>query len=138
MISVKGKMYDGVAIKPTLDEAFEHYGVKGMKWRKRKHPRREAMEKRKSKNAAKDLGVNSIKKESNLRSGMAAGTHGGALRMDKHGLVNLEYGRLHKKKIRETTHQHGHETYRNVYDSGKDPKVQQKKKKKELKKNLWK
>lgn len=28
--------YDGVILKPTLDEALEHYGVKGMKWRKRK------------------------------------------------------------------------------------------------------
>ena len=29
-------MYDGVINKPDLDEALEHYGVKGMKWRKRK------------------------------------------------------------------------------------------------------
>lgn len=28
--------YDGVILKPTLDEALEHYGVKGMKWKKRK------------------------------------------------------------------------------------------------------
>lgn len=28
--------YDGVINKPALDEALEHYGVKGMKWRKRK------------------------------------------------------------------------------------------------------
>ncbi len=26
--------YDGVILKPDLDEALEHYGVKGMKWRK--------------------------------------------------------------------------------------------------------
>jgi len=34
MITVNGKIYDGVAVKPDLDEALEHYGVKGMKWRK--------------------------------------------------------------------------------------------------------
>lgn len=34
MIAVNGKIYDGVAVKPGLDEALEHYGVKGMKWRK--------------------------------------------------------------------------------------------------------
>ncbi len=34
MITVNGKVYDGVAVKPDLDEALEHYGVKGMKWRK--------------------------------------------------------------------------------------------------------
>ena len=28
--------YDGVILKPSLDEALEHYGVKGMKWKKRK------------------------------------------------------------------------------------------------------
>lgn len=28
--------YDGVILKPTLDEALEHYGVKGMKWKKHK------------------------------------------------------------------------------------------------------
>lgn len=26
--------YDGVINKPSLDEALEHYGVKGMKWKK--------------------------------------------------------------------------------------------------------
>lgn len=26
--------YDGVIFKPDLDEALEHYGVKGMKWKK--------------------------------------------------------------------------------------------------------
>ena len=30
-------MYDGVINKPDLDEALEHYGVKGMKWRRRKN-----------------------------------------------------------------------------------------------------
>lgn len=29
-------MYDGVINKPSLDEALEHYGVKGMKWDKKK------------------------------------------------------------------------------------------------------
>ena len=29
-------MYDGVINKPSLDEALEHYGVKGMKWKKHK------------------------------------------------------------------------------------------------------
>lgn len=28
--------YDYVIDKPSLDEALQHYGVKGMKWRKRK------------------------------------------------------------------------------------------------------
>lgn len=34
MITINGKVYDGVAVKPDLDDALEHYGVKGMKWRK--------------------------------------------------------------------------------------------------------
>ena len=29
-------IYDYVINKPSLDEALEHYGVKGMKWKKRK------------------------------------------------------------------------------------------------------
>ena len=29
-------MYDYVIKKPNIDEALEHYGVKGMKWKKRK------------------------------------------------------------------------------------------------------
>ena len=29
-------IYDGVITKPELDEALEHFGVKGMKWKKRK------------------------------------------------------------------------------------------------------
>lgn len=28
--------YDGVVLKPSLDEALEHYGVLGMKWGRRK------------------------------------------------------------------------------------------------------
>lgn len=35
MININGQIYDGVMIKPELDDALEHYGVKGMKWRKR-------------------------------------------------------------------------------------------------------
>lgn len=36
MIHIDDKVYDGVAVKPDLDEALEHYGVKGTKWRRRK------------------------------------------------------------------------------------------------------
>ena len=36
MITVDGQTYDGIVIKPELDDALEHYGVKGMKWKKRK------------------------------------------------------------------------------------------------------
>ena len=32
--------YDGVILKPDLDEALEHYGVKGMEWGKHKYIRR--------------------------------------------------------------------------------------------------
>lgn len=34
MIYIDDEVYDGVVIKPDLDNALEHYGVKGMKWRK--------------------------------------------------------------------------------------------------------
>lgn len=32
MITVKGQVYDGVMIKPDIDDLLEHHGVKGMKW----------------------------------------------------------------------------------------------------------
>lgn len=47
MISVKGKMYDGVAIKPELDDALEHYGVKGMKTHRIYDPKMRDQEKKK-------------------------------------------------------------------------------------------
>lgn len=31
---IHGEFYDGIVGKPDLDEALEHYGIKGMKWRK--------------------------------------------------------------------------------------------------------
>ena len=36
MITVNGKVYDGVMMKPDLDDVLEHHGVKGMKWGFRK------------------------------------------------------------------------------------------------------
>ena len=36
MIKINGQVYDGVIIKPDLDDSLKHYGVKGMKWTKRK------------------------------------------------------------------------------------------------------
>ena len=36
MITVNGKVYDGVVIKPDLDDLLEHHGVKGQKWGIRK------------------------------------------------------------------------------------------------------
>ena len=36
MISVNGKTYDGVVIKPDIDDLLEHHGVKGQKWGHRK------------------------------------------------------------------------------------------------------
>lgn len=32
MITLNGKIYDGVAMKPELDDALRHYGVLGMRW----------------------------------------------------------------------------------------------------------
>ena len=34
MITINDTVYDGVVFKPDLDDALEHYGKKGMKWRK--------------------------------------------------------------------------------------------------------
>ena len=31
---IHGQFYDGIVGKPDIDDALEHYGVKGMKWRK--------------------------------------------------------------------------------------------------------
>ena len=36
MIKINNEIYDGVIMKPKLDNALEHYGVKGMKWKKHK------------------------------------------------------------------------------------------------------
>lgn len=36
MITINGKSYDGVVIKPDIDDTLEHYGVKGQKWGVRK------------------------------------------------------------------------------------------------------
>ena len=30
-------IFDGLITKPSVDDALEHYGVKGMKWKNRKH-----------------------------------------------------------------------------------------------------
>ena len=34
MITYNGNSFDGITSKPSLDDCIEHYGVKGMKWRK--------------------------------------------------------------------------------------------------------
>lgn len=34
MIYIDDNVYDGIIMKPDLDDALEHYGKKGMKWRK--------------------------------------------------------------------------------------------------------
>lgn len=36
MITVNGQVYDGIMIKPELDDLLEHHGVKGQKWGIRK------------------------------------------------------------------------------------------------------
>ena len=36
---IHGQFYDGIVGKPDLDDALEHYGVKGMKWRRRRKAR---------------------------------------------------------------------------------------------------
>lgn len=36
MITVNGQVYDGVMIKPDIDDLLEHHGVKGQKWGIRK------------------------------------------------------------------------------------------------------
>ena len=54
-------IYDYVINKPSLDDALEHYGVKGMKWKKHKKK--------------KDIDIEEIKKESIGRSGSESGTH---------------------------------------------------------------
>lgn len=36
MININCQFYDGVIIKPSLDEVLEHHGVKGMRWGFRK------------------------------------------------------------------------------------------------------
>lgn len=40
MITVKGQVYDGVIIKPELDNLLKHYGIKGMEWGQHKYIKR--------------------------------------------------------------------------------------------------
>ena len=36
---IHGQFYDGIVGKPDLDDALEHYGIKGMKWKIRRKAR---------------------------------------------------------------------------------------------------
>lgn len=94
-------IYDYVINKPSLDEALEHYGVKGMKWKKRKHPKEAARQKR----AAEDL--NSVRNETINRqldeSGISLNrsiTRGNEFLYGvRRSSVNSDrYSRLHPKK----------------------------------------
>ena len=35
-MNIQNQYYDGVTSKPDLDDCLEHFGIKGMKWRRRK------------------------------------------------------------------------------------------------------
>ena len=55
MITIKQNSYDGIVIKPELDDALEHYGVKGMKWKKRKAKAKKMTEEQKKKYNARKM-----------------------------------------------------------------------------------
>lgn len=64
--------YDYVIEKPSIDEALEHYGVKGMKWKKKKQQideiRDETIERKKHKRRVGDGSYENKKKVKSIRS----------------------------------------------------------------------
>lgn len=64
-------MYDGIVLKPPLDDALEHYGVKGMKWGRRKKKEVKAKARRYQKEINKRLATENAMflKYWNLHSG---------------------------------------------------------------------
>ena len=69
MITINDKLYDGISMKPSLDDALEHYGVKGMKWHKHlKNKLRGGFVKLTRKKVSQGLGVNDAIKEKTARS----------------------------------------------------------------------
>lgn len=65
MIIIGNQVYDGVSMKPPIDDVLEHYGVKGMKWR---HHLRGGFVKLTRKKVSQGLGVNDAIKEKTARS----------------------------------------------------------------------
>ena len=69
MIVIENKVYDGVSMKPTIDEALEHFGIKGMKWHKHlKNRLKGGFVKLTRKKVSQGLGVNDAIKEKTARS----------------------------------------------------------------------
>jgi len=69
MIIIGNQVYDGVSMKPSIDDALEHYGVKGMKWHKHlKNRLRGGFAKLTRTKVSQGLGVNDAIKEKTSRS----------------------------------------------------------------------
>lgn len=108
--------YDGVILKPDLDEALEHYGVKGMKWKKRKHPKEAARQKR----AAEDLNSDSARKETINRQLDDSGIASWRRAKKKYGIQNVTTSRRTNKGKRHTSMDGGIRVY--DYESSKTHK----------------
>lgn len=71
MINVDGKSYDGVIIKPDIDEALAHYGVMGMKWGIRRDLRKNgSISKKTKKKISKALSTASYRKTRRMLNGL--------------------------------------------------------------------
>lgn len=71
MITIEGQAYDGVVIKPELDDALKHYGVMGMKWGIRRDLRRNgSVSKKTKKKISKALSTASYRKTRRMLNGL--------------------------------------------------------------------
>lgn len=143
MITINNRVYDGISMKPSLDESLEHFGVKGMKWHKHLKGRlRGGFVKLTRKKINQGLGVNDAIKEKQQRSSKLVKSGASTYRtnetrgtMKKASGVLDAYYKTPKGKMRKTVNEI--KQIQNKKEKQKQRKEEVNKKKKERLYKLW-